>query len=295
MASAKKLPSGNWRVQVYAGKDENGKRIYESFTAPTRREAERDAAVFAADKKRLAKDRGPGAITLKKALEEHIEACKCAGMSPATIRGYEIIKENAFQGIINRRVDSITVRDIQQEINKRSVDHSPKTIKNEYFLLRPVLRKCAPELDLSSIILPRGQRQAMTIPDDEDVRALLEHTKRHDRDLYIAILFASTLGLRRSEICALTWADIDEQTHMLTIDKAVVMGSDGALVQKGTKTRASRRVLFIADAAYVEIMRYKGAPAARIVRIAPYQVSDRYARLREKLRIPGRFHDLRHP
>ena len=32
MAKAKKLPSGNWRVQVYAG-EENGNRKYKSFTA----------------------------------------------------------------------------------------------------------------------------------------------------------------------------------------------------------------------------------------------------------------------
>jgi hypothetical protein len=32
MATAKKLPSGNWRVRVCIGKDENGKYKYKSFT-----------------------------------------------------------------------------------------------------------------------------------------------------------------------------------------------------------------------------------------------------------------------
>ena len=40
MATAKKLPSGNWRVQVFVGVDENKKRIYKSFTAPTKKQAE---------------------------------------------------------------------------------------------------------------------------------------------------------------------------------------------------------------------------------------------------------------
>ena len=292
MASAKKLPSGNWRVQVYVGKDENGKRIYESFTASTKREAERDAAIFAADKKRISRDRGLGVITFEKALEEHIEACRCAGMSPATIAGYLAISRNAFQSLMQCRVDRITAQDIQREINQRSREHSPKTIKNEFFLLRPVLKKYAPALDLSNIILPRGQRKEMSIPDDDDVRALLEHTKKHDRDLYIAILLASTLGLRRSEICALTWADINEDSHMLSIDKAMVRSSDGEFITKGTKTRAGTRRLFIADAAYAEIMQCKGV--GQIVRINPNQVTERYGKLRDRLRIPGRFHDLRH-
>ncbi len=44
MAKAKKLPSGNWRCLVYIGKDQDGKRKYESVTAPTKKEAEYKAA-----------------------------------------------------------------------------------------------------------------------------------------------------------------------------------------------------------------------------------------------------------
>ena len=44
MANAKRLPSGNWRAQVYIGKDISGKRIIKSVTAPTKRETEYLAA-----------------------------------------------------------------------------------------------------------------------------------------------------------------------------------------------------------------------------------------------------------
>ena len=40
MAKAKKLPSGQWRVLAYAGKDPGSKRRYKSFTAGTKRKAE---------------------------------------------------------------------------------------------------------------------------------------------------------------------------------------------------------------------------------------------------------------
>ena len=40
MATARKLPSGNYRCRVYLGKV-NGKDAYKSFTAPTKKEAER--------------------------------------------------------------------------------------------------------------------------------------------------------------------------------------------------------------------------------------------------------------
>lgn len=40
MATAKQLPSGSWRCQVYAGTAPDGKRQYRSFTAYTKKEAE---------------------------------------------------------------------------------------------------------------------------------------------------------------------------------------------------------------------------------------------------------------
>ena len=55
MATAKVLPSGAYRVRVFAGK-ENGKSIYKSFTAPTKKEAEYLATQYlmeATEKKKL--------------------------------------------------------------------------------------------------------------------------------------------------------------------------------------------------------------------------------------------------
>ena len=46
MATAKKLPSGNFRVRVLVGKDLQGKKKYKSFTAKTKKEAELMAAEY---------------------------------------------------------------------------------------------------------------------------------------------------------------------------------------------------------------------------------------------------------
>ena len=39
--NARKLPSGSWRARLFLGTDAAGKKHYKSFTAPTKREAER--------------------------------------------------------------------------------------------------------------------------------------------------------------------------------------------------------------------------------------------------------------
>jgi hypothetical protein len=68
MATPKKLPSGNWRVQVFVGYDENGKRIKKSFTAPTKKEASYLASDFIINKKKKATDK-----TLLEAIDEYLE------------------------------------------------------------------------------------------------------------------------------------------------------------------------------------------------------------------------------
>ena len=41
MAEPKKLPSGSWRVRVFIGKNKDGKKMYKSITAPTKKEAKK--------------------------------------------------------------------------------------------------------------------------------------------------------------------------------------------------------------------------------------------------------------
>lgn len=85
MAKAKKLPSGNWRVNQYVGKDANGKRIYKSFTASTKKEAEYMAANYTLNGDHEQKP--PAELTLAEAYDRYIES-KSNVLSPSTIREY---------------------------------------------------------------------------------------------------------------------------------------------------------------------------------------------------------------
>lgn len=80
MANARKLPSGSWRVRISAGK-RNGKYIYESFTAPTKREAERMAAEWA-----MERESRPESMTVESAIDKYI-MLKEPRLSPSTYGG----------------------------------------------------------------------------------------------------------------------------------------------------------------------------------------------------------------
>ena len=82
MAKAKKLPSGNWRVNLYDYTDPaSGKRIYKSFTAATKKEAEYMAAEYKLDGKQ--RTASAGDMTLKEAYTRYIDS-KTNVLSPST-------------------------------------------------------------------------------------------------------------------------------------------------------------------------------------------------------------------
>ena len=71
MATAKKLPSGNYRVLVYTGKDASGKRQYKSFTDPDKRTAEFLASEYLTRKR---KGSTAAELTLAQAIEQYIDS-----------------------------------------------------------------------------------------------------------------------------------------------------------------------------------------------------------------------------
>ena len=149
MAKAKRTKSGKWRCLVYSHTDENGKRKYESFTAPTKKEAEFAAAKFAFEK-REASD--PGRWELGFAIDRYI-SLKEPTLSPSTIAAYRKIRKHAFQDIMQIPIGKLTATMLQEAVNREMLRKpkqkagplSPKTIKNQYGLISSTLSTFMPD------------------------------------------------------------------------------------------------------------------------------------------------------
>ena len=111
MPTARKLPSGSWRCQVYSHTEEirterrdhvKKKRIYKSFTSNIpgpkgKREAERLAADFAAEKE---SHQNILNCTLGEAIDDYI-ASKDSVLSPSTIADYKKKRKNSFKMLMD--------------------------------------------------------------------------------------------------------------------------------------------------------------------------------------------------
>ena len=107
MATLSQLPSGNWRAQFYV-ENADGTRSRKSVTAPTRWMAERLAAEYSGSLERL---------TVAQALDGYI-ALKKNVLSPSTLYGYQVIRRNRLQSIMDVDIHKLNSIMLQKAINE---------------------------------------------------------------------------------------------------------------------------------------------------------------------------------
>lgn len=295
MPKAKRLPSGSWRVQVLVGRDENGKRIMQSITAGTKKEAEYQASLVImglAEKKKK-----PEAATLSDAIDLYIK--KYDGLlSPTTVRGYRSIQRNNVQGIMKTPLTQLDENAIQAAISADSKRLAPKTIRNIYNLILPALREYHPNLydalKKRPARLPQDQPKEQHAYEPEEIKELFSAIR--GKKIEVPVLLALWLCMSRSEILGLTWDDVDFQAHTLRVEKSRVVDVDGKTVIKPTKNRYRTRTLTMPE--YIEKVLAQARETATsefICPMHPNTISKDFKKLCERNGIrPLRFHDLRH-
>lgn len=310
MAKAKKLPSGNYRCLAYSHSetvldssgapvlDQKGKpkkkRIYESFTAETKKEAEFLAAEFELNKKLSVK---PKNMTLKEAIDKYIDSSDGV-LSPTTISGYRKIQGNAFQDIMNIRLS-----DLSNDVLKRSVNAeakrpskknkknpkpiSPKTVSNEYGLITAVLNHYHPSLNCN-VKLPARERKIKELIPAETIFEIVKGT-----DIELPVLLAMWLSFSLSEIRGLTKSNSISNGYIVIHD--VIVDVDGTPTRK-EKAKAFTRIRKHRIPPYIQTLIDNTDPDVdELVTLSGHAVYMRFKRLLEQHNLPHMtFHDLRH-
>ena len=241
------LPSGKYRIRKMI----NGKRQSLLFDEPP---TQRD--VLLATNELL--NEVPGA-TLKGTFldyaEKYIKA-KENVLSASTIRGYRATLKSIPSHFTSLPIKDITQYTLTALVNdmvrserpvspkrpdspKRPV--SPKTIYNRHGLIVSVMHEFRPEFVIRTK-LPRKVQKDIYTPGDEEVSRLFAYLENSSTlKKYWVPLYLASLGLRRSEIGALTIKDLSED-NILTVNKAKVQDSDNKwVIQNFTKTERSNR------------------------------------------------------
>lgn len=286
MATAKKLPSGSWRVQVYDYTDQNGKRKYKSFTSDDpSRAGKRKAEYMAAEYAKSKETRSRSGKTFGQALADYI-AMREPVVSPRTILNYKRLQRKDLSPLSEVKISDINQELIQDFVNNDSKDHAPKTVRDNHGLISAVLKQERPEFVLNTV-LPKNLRTQLYIPSDDDVKRLIKVAAQ--TDLELPILLAAFGPMRRGEICALDTDHING--NVVHVCKNMVLSESKEWIIKAPKSYAGDRFIDYPD--FVS-EKWKGM-TGRITNLSPDNITTKFSRLLKSSGIAHfRFHDLRH-
>lgn len=285
MPKAKKLPSGNWRCLVFSHTDENGKRKYESFTAPTKSEAELLALQFKNSRSKSTRVK----MTVKEAVKKYIDA-NDGTLSESTIAVYLRVLD-CLKPLHHIPLDKLSSEDVQSFISTYKKGRSAKTVKNVISLLNASIKMFYPDAHLN-YTLPTYVKPKIRVPLDDDIRRLYDIAPTW----FKLCIVLGCQSVRRGEICAIKLKDverIDEKTIRIHIHGDCVRGRKMEWVIKDTpKTPESDRFIYV-PSSILDLIDAK-EPEDYIVTMKPSTISDRCRDLCRRLNIKMTFHGTRH-
>lgn len=223
----KKTPSGKWRIQLRA----EGESVTEDTPALAVAKARAIRAGFIEQKKKTG-----AKLSLGDAIDKYIDETDNL-FSPATRRGYSIIRRNRFQAYMD--VDIKTFTDWQAMVNDEKKLCSTKTLHNAWGLVGAVLRA-------NNITPPKVKMSQVIVPDQpwltyEQIPLFCKAIYGEPCELGALLALSS---LRRSELCAVTPDHVAVDGSSVLVSGAIVPDENNTFVHKDeNKTQQSRRTV----------------------------------------------------
>ena len=310
---------GRWEGRYVIGYDEKGLPKTKNVLAKTKRECERKLKELRASLKRAEPEPFKADVTFGAWLDHWYQAdCKPA-IRPKTQADYE---NRVYQHIIPELghipLAKLTPGDLQQFYVRlkrggrllRAEEYGPglsdRMVKSCHVTCRVALDKAVaqgliPKNPAAACKTPATHPREMQVLTQDEMRRLLIQAK--EDGCYELLLLELSTGLRRGELLALQWDDLDLATGELRIERQV-QRVKGALTVTQPKTRASSRSVILPAPTLDALKTYRQRVESRWMFPSPVKKDSPLdpAAVRKKLSVVleragckhVRFHDLRH-
>ena len=172
-------------------------------------------------------------------LDDYARANK---LKPSTISTYENIRLKlhilpALGGLrLLSEVDDAAV----QRLKGRMTELDPKTVNDVLGVLSTMLKTAVEWKEIDALPctikpLKRDTNKAPRFYDFDDYERLVEGAEKSGKDVFASVLLGGEAGLRRGEMVALEWPDVDFKRNQIIVARADWEGEIGT--PKGGKTR----------------------------------------------------------
>ena len=250
------------RLVVYAGTDAYGRkqRFYKTVTYTSKRNAEKQYREFENEVYNgLMKE---SHVMLSEMMDGYISSRKRKGLRTTTLSQYEVTKQRILDTLGDPYAEKVTRMMIDDWIGELDAkEYASKTIKNTVSFLSACYERF---IDLEQVaknpchradIPDKPKKEIVTLSATEVVpfyNALQEY-RDEDLDFVVGIELMLFCGLRRSEVHGLKERDVDMFNKTVHVNDARHT-IHGRMIEEGTKTARSNRVLSLPEFVFKDIM-----------------------------------------
>jgi integrase len=210
--------------------------------------------------------RAPTPVTLREAAEQWLAGARAGAIrtrsgdryKPSTIASYEeALRLRVLPELGGARLSEVRRADLQELVDQLQADGlKPSTIRNTLMPVRAIYRRAerrdqvavnpTTRLELPAV---RGRRERIASP--SEASQLLAALPAGDRALWATAMYA---GLRRGELRALAWDDVDLAANVIRVERSWDT-RPGAEVDE-PKSRAGRRTVPIPSLLRTELLEH---------------------------------------
>ena len=249
-----KRSNGYYQINLYLGKDANGKPIRKTVYGKTQKEA-----TAKANELKEKYQKGIDLDAVKDSFQAWTERFLLLKKAKVSAAQYSLVKTRAeticsFLG--SREIGRLTVADIQYMLNSLAENNpttnapsAKSTLKSYKQITQQIFRAAIQSraidynpADFAEIPQNAPSETRRALSDDEIL--LIKETPHRAQAAALLMLYT---GLRRGEVSALMWSDINFSERTLTVSKSVTYKGDDPGSVKAPKTAAGKRTVPIPD------------------------------------------------
>jgi integrase len=239
---------GVWELRVYVGRDPaTGKHRQVSKTFYGGARAAEDALRELIDKQAPSRSDGLGA-SFGQLLDAWLDECERLDHSPTTLRTYRAQIDHTIRPRLGvMLLHRLTARHLYDLYGlMKAVGQGPKTIRNHHAIISAALHQAVRWGWVRRNVAeqakpPRLSQRRPEAPSVDVVRQIVAKAEERDPRLAPLLMLAALTGMRRGELCALRWSDVDLMAGEVRVARSLVC-TPGGLAEKGTKTDRARRI-----------------------------------------------------
>ena len=248
MARAKKRADGRYCAQIYLGRDADGKKQYKSVYAKSPAELkEKEAAV------RLQLGRGLDVLSQRDSFatwaDDWLKLKERENITYRQMDNYRRAVKLWEEELRDYEIGQVRADDIERVlIGLSDKGLSQRTINLYRSTIRQIMRRAvgrviatnpANQVELAAVGRREEQRRALTAEEQQ----WIWDTPHRAQPVAVIMMLS---GLRRGELAALTWNDVDLEARTITVNKVIEYDSNGVpSLRHDTKSAAGMRTVDI--------------------------------------------------